>query len=144
MVYSATLPVSFVKGSLFAHAHQEGPFPLVHMDILVSHIPPPPDFSASQYKELMDYLSRDKSMAAMQLTLITEQKNKMRLERDAAVNAAAELRGQMNTVQDMVTSGRADLQVCSGVYMHNFFLHKQEQQHHKSAYFSFYMLMQTS
>lgn len=71
----------------------------------------PTSRSASAYKELMDYLSRDRHMAQMQLALLGEERNRLRTERDAADRAAAELRAQYNDVQNTMHRARQDLQV---------------------------------
>ena len=40
--------------------------------------------AGSTYKELMDYLGRDKQMSQMQLQLLNEDRSKLKQERDAA------------------------------------------------------------
>lgn len=59
----------------------------------------------------MDYLGRDKQMAQTQLLLLSSERNKLKQERDDALRTAAELRSQMNGMQDTVVQQRADLQV---------------------------------
>ncbi|GAX73471.1 hypothetical protein CEUSTIGMA_g923.t1 [Chlamydomonas eustigma] len=66
--------------------------------------------SSDTYKELMDYLSRDKAMAAMQLELLGEERNRLRAERDNADRTAAELRAQYGDMQTSMQRGRQDLQ----------------------------------
>ncbi|GIL74377.1 hypothetical protein Vretimale_2099 [Volvox reticuliferus] len=66
--------------------------------------------SAEQYKSLMDYLGRDKALATAQLELLASERNKLRGERDSAVQQAAVLRAQMASLQDSLTTSRADLQ----------------------------------
>ncbi|GLI66334.1 hypothetical protein VaNZ11_010114, partial [Volvox africanus] len=66
--------------------------------------------SAEQYKSLMDYLGRDKALAAAQLELLASERNKLREERDNSVRQAAVLRAQMASLQDSLTTSRADLQ----------------------------------
>ena len=60
---------------------------------------PPTLQTAESYKEIMDYLSRDKSMAQMQLQLLGDERARLRAERDAADRTAAELRAQYNAMQ---------------------------------------------
>eukprot|EP00198_Chlamydomonas_reinhardtii_P010202 XP_001699539.1 predicted protein [Chlamydomonas reinhardtii] len=65
--------------------------------------------SSEQYKSLMDYLGRDKALAAAQLELLSSERNKLREEREAAVRQATVLRGQMAALQDSLATSRADL-----------------------------------
>lgn len=58
----------------------------------------------------MDYLTRDKAMTQMQLELLSEERTRLRGERDAADRVAAALRGQFNDIQDSMAKSRQDLQ----------------------------------
>ena len=96
-------------------ASKPTPSPQMQLGLLSEAVmPPPPHPAAGTYKELMDYLSRDRSMAQMQLGLLSEERNRLRTERDAADRTAAELRAQYNDVQNTMHQARQDLQVWTG------------------------------
>ena len=65
---------------MYMHIHTYCEHIYMHIHTYCVHI-----CTGATYKELMDYLGRDKQMAQSQLVLLSEELSKLRQERDNAV-----------------------------------------------------------